>query len=119
MYLTGDMIMSIRAVERKLPTGTEEFETLVSDLKNEYGSELPTVDDDSLRFVIATTIMHLGPLDAYKSLEFFYKTIVGGASKQVAHYVFRDIKLKQEAAQKAATEEQQNTPTTNVVSIGS
>lgn len=112
--------MNNRTLERKLPTGVEEFETLVSDLKAEYGAELPTVDDDSLRFVIATTIMHLGPLDAFKSLEFFYKTIVGGASKQVAHFIFRDVKLKQEAIQKAVTEEQQKLPAPdNVVAIGS
>jgi hypothetical protein len=87
---------------RKLPTGIEEFNTLIRDLKAHYGEELPTQDEDSLKFVIATTIMHMGPLDSHKTLEFFYNTIVAGASKQVAHAVFREIKIKQEEAMKAA-----------------
>lgn len=92
----------VKAEERRLPTGIVEFDSMILDLKTAYGAELPTVDDDSLKFVIATTIMHLGPLESHKSLEFFYKTIVAGAAKQVAHYVFRDIKLKQEEAAKAS-----------------
>jgi hypothetical protein len=90
-------------MERQLPIGATEFETLIQDLKAEYGEKLPTLDDDSLRFVVATTIMHLGPLDSHKSLEFFYKTIVSGAAKQVAHYIFREVKTRQEEAAKAAS----------------
>lgn len=97
----------LRKQERRLPVGLEDFEKLVSDLHAEYGNELPTADTDSLKFVIASTIMHMGPLDSHKSLEFFYKTLVSGASKQVAHFVFRDIKLKQEATAKAAAEQAQ------------
>ncbi len=92
-----DYIDNELSYEEKLPTGMQEFNKLVEDLKNFYGPNLPTQDETTLKFVIATTIMHLGPLDSHKSLEFFYKTIVAGAAKQVAHAVFRDIKLQQEA----------------------
>lgn len=93
-----------KTAERKLPNGAEEFDQLIQDLREEY--VLPTEDNDSLKFVIATTIMHLGPLDSHKTLEFFYKTIVAGAAKQVAHSVFREIKERQVAAQQAALEQQ-------------
>ena|ERR1700677_910585 len=95
----------MNTTELKLPTGMTEFQALITQLKESYGESLPTQDETTLKFVIATTIMHLGPLDSHKSLEFFYKTIVAGASKQVAHAIFRDIKLQQEAE---ATLAQQN-----------
>lgn len=96
--------MANKTEERKLPNGTAEFDQLVADLKSEY--ELPTQDDDSIKFVLATTIMHLGPLDSHKTLEFFYKTLVAGAAKQVAHSVFREVKERQVAAQQAALEQE-------------
>lgn len=92
--------------DRKLPVGVTEFENLIADLKTAYGADLPTIDDDTLKFVISSTIMHLGPLDSHKSLDFFYRTIVAGAAKQVAHFVFRDVKLKQEQAAKDALEKE-------------
>lgn len=94
-----------RLTERRLPVGVTEFEQLATDLRTEYADELPAIDDASLKFVLSSTIMHLGPLDSHKSLDFFYKTVVAGAAKQVAHFVFRDVKLKQEAEIKAAEQE--------------
>lgn len=102
--------MSIRFVDRKLPVGVSEFELLLSDLKSEYADEIPTLDDDSLRFAISSNIMHLGPHDSHKSLDFFYKIIVAAAAKQIAHFVFQDVKNRQaqrqadEAAASAAKE---------------
>jgi hypothetical protein len=93
-----------KSTPRRLPVGIADFAELVADLKAEYGELLPTQDDDSLSFVIATSIMHMGPSDSFKTLEYFYNLIVAGASKQVAHHVFQTIKLKQEAALKAAKE---------------
>lgn len=93
--------------ERRLPVGLQEFETFILDLKNEYKDELPTSSDEDIKFAISSTIMHMGPRESHTTLEFFYKTIVAAASKQVAHYVFRDTKLKQEeraAAEKLAAE---------------
>lgn len=99
--VVSDKTKDPRTENRKLPTGVAEFDQLLIDLKTEYGAELPTVDDESLKFVLASSIMHLGPTEAHKPLEFFYETIVAGAAKQVAHHVFRDTKLKQEAKAKA------------------
>lgn len=105
-----------RLAERRLPVGIEDFTKLIEDLKSEYGDELPTKDDDSLKFVVATTIMHMGPLDSFKTLEYFYRTIVAGSSKQIAHYVFREVKERQEASLKAAKEAEQEA-NKNVVPI--
>lgn len=112
-----------RTSERKLPIGISEFDTLLKDLKDEYKDELPTLDEDTLKFVLASTIMHLGPTDSHKTLEFFYKTIVAGASKQVSHFVFQDVKLRQQEKQKAEEEAKKqpleatsNTPLTLVAS---
>jgi hypothetical protein len=100
------MVAQNRTDERKLPVGLTEFEKLISDLKTEYAEEMPTTDDASLKFVLASTIMHLGPLDSHKSLDFFYKTVVAGAAKQVAHHIFQDTKRKQEEAARAEVEKQ-------------
>jgi hypothetical protein len=97
--------------ERKLPVGMTEFDQLIVDLKAQF--ELPTSDEASLKFAIASIIMHLGPDDSHKSLEFFYKRLVAGASKQVAHTVFQEVKKAQEeklAAEKAAAEAAKNEP---------
>lgn len=102
--------MSKRIEERKLPTGITEFDALIADLMSEYGDEMPTQDVESIKFVVATIMMHLGQDDSHKSLEFFYKRIVAGASKQIAHHIFVETKEKQmkraadEAAAAAAKE---------------
>jgi len=96
-----------------LPTGTEAFHKWSDKLIETY--PMPTEDKDSLKFALATTIMHLGPQDHHKANEYFYRTIVAGASKQVAHSVFTDIKLSQKAAaEKLAAEE---LAAKNVISI--
>ncbi len=95
--------MTNRTIERRLPVGVTEFEQLVSDLKAEYGDTMPTNSDDDIKFAISSTIMHMGPKDSHASLESFYKTLVAGAAKQVAHYIFQETKLKQQ--QRAADEQ--------------
>lgn len=97
------MLALNKTEDRKLPVGMKDFDQLIQDLKDAYGDELPTTDDDSLRFVLSATIMHLTQDDSHKSLEFFYKRIVAGASKQIAHAVFQAVKIKQQ--EKAAAEE--------------
>ncbi len=91
--------MSVRNEDRKLPVGVTEFEQLIQDLHAEYGDEMPTKDDDSIRFAISSNIMHLGPQDSHKSLEFFFKILVAAAAKQVAHFIFQDTKNRQQQRQ--------------------
>lgn len=78
-----------------LPTGMGAFDSWVNDLVTTY--PMPTADADSIKFVLASIILRLGPQTAYKSKFFFYLTLKAGASKQVAGECFQQIKLKQQA----------------------
>lgn len=96
-----------RNEERRLPVGITEFETLISDMMTEYAGELPTMDVESLKFVISTSIMHMGPTECTSSMDFFFKTLVAGAAKQIAHHIFQETKRKQmqkDADERAAAE---------------
>lgn len=89
----------------KLPTGVTAFHEWAESFAEIY--DVPTEDKDSIKFTLASIIMHLGPQAAYKSKHYFYLTMTAGAAKQVAGSVFYDIKQKQkEAAEKAALEAQ-------------
>jgi hypothetical protein len=59
-------------------------------------------DDDSMRFAIASMIMHLGPQRSSVPKNYFVRSLRKGAANQVASQVFQDIKNKQQAAQDAA-----------------
>lgn len=87
----------------KLPVGMEEFEAWAQDFEQTFS--LPTKDKDTVRFVLTTAIMHLGPQVAHKSKVYFYLTLRAGAAKQVAGAVFHDIKLRQQEAARKAQEE--------------
>lgn len=84
----------------RLPVGVTEFHAWVDSFMELY--EFPTKDMDSIKFAFATMIMHLGPTDDVKPKEYFYKALMAGAAKQVAGEVFREIKIRQEEARKAA-----------------
>lgn len=79
-----------------LPTGMVAFDDWANDLAAIY--PMPTADADSIKFVLASIILRLGPQTAFKSKFFFYLTLKAGASKQVAGECFQQIKLKQQAA---------------------
>lgn len=84
----------------RLPQGMTEFHAWADSFFDIY--DLPTKEKDSIKFVLASIIMHLGPQTLYKSKMFFYLTICAGAAKQIAGAVFHDIKTKQaEEAAKA------------------
>lgn len=86
-----------------LPTGLTEFDAWVESFIETY--DLPTKDTDTVKFVIASIIMHLGPQDSYKSKFYFYLTMVSGASKQVAGSVFSQIKEAQKQKDAEATKQ--------------
>lgn len=81
----------------KLPQGAAEFEAWSTRIIRTYGFP----ENDSLKFGLATTILHLGPTEAYKPARFFYKMMAKGAAAQVAHFVMQDLKEKQAAKSKA------------------
>jgi SNF2 family DNA or RNA helicase len=88
-----------------LPVGVKEFESWSSSIIQAYG--LP--DNDSVRFALATQIMHLGPTEANKPRRYFGLCLLKGAATQVAYGVMGELKEKQkreeEARQKAAQDE--------------
>lgn len=83
-----------------LPTGVTAFNEWADDIRSTY--DLPTQDEDSIKFTLSTIIMHLGPQAAYKPKYYFVLTLRAGAAKQVAGQVFTDIKTR--AAEKAYAE---------------
>lgn len=80
-----------------IPTGMQAFYAWSDDLSSTYW--MPTEDVDSIRYALATVIMHLGPTAAYRSQYYFVLTLRASAAKQVAGGVFHEIKTKQQAAQ--------------------
>jgi len=88
-----------------------EFDTWANSIINTY--TMPTLDEASIKFGLTTTIMRLGPTEAYKSKYFFVLILKAGASKQIAGAVFEGIKNKQkqaEATAKAAEASNAQTP---------
>lgn len=84
-----------------VPVGMSEFQTWADSILDTY--PLPA-DSDSIKFSLATVIMHLGPTAAYRSKFYFFLVLRAGMAKQVAGAVFQDIKLKQMARLKAEQE---------------
>ena len=86
-----------------LPVGVEAFNSWALELSETY--DLPTKDLDSVKFTLASIIMHSGPKDDKKSNIHFVRTMRAAAAKQIAGHVFYEIKTQQqEAAAKAAAE---------------
>ena len=86
----------------KLPQGMTEFETWAKDIIELAG--IP--DNDSTRFAVAVSILHLDATSAFKPKHYFVKTLIKGAASQVAGGVMQELKEKQQAAVKAEQEKQ-------------
>lgn len=84
-----------------LPTGATAFNAWADDIQDTYW--LPTSDTDSVRYTLATIIMHLNQSSAFKSKWYFVQTLRASAAKQVAGNAFYEIKTRQQAAQAALT----------------
>lgn len=84
----------------QLPTGATEFEAWVTSIMETY--DLPTRSRSDVMFIIATSMMHLGPTVDRKAKYFFVKTLRAGAAKQVAAAAFQEVKKAQLAAAQAA-----------------
>lgn len=87
-----------------VPTGMGEFDIWATSIVNTY--KMPTQDVDSIKYALATMIMHSGPTEAYKSKFHFALALNASAAKQVAGGVFREIKDRHDAAVKAAAQKQ-------------
>lgn len=97
-----------------LPVGVQEFEDWITRLQATY--DLPTRERSDVLFIVASSMMHLGPTVSSRSMYFFVKTIRAGAAKQVAANAFQQVKLAQQAAAKTALT-QTVAATTNTLSV--
>lgn len=91
-----------------LPQGVEEFKAWSKSIAETY--TLPTLDQDSVHFALASMIMSLGTRDQRKAKYFFVQSIRAAAAKQVASSAFMEIKQRQAAEAKAAQAKQAATP---------
>jgi thiamine pyrophosphate-dependent acetolactate synthase large subunit-like protein len=83
----------------KLPVGLTEFHAWadsIIELSGKYA------DEDSLKFALASMILHIDAKVASISKNYFVNNLRKVAANQVAGQVFQDIKTKQQEAQKAA-----------------
>ena len=76
----------------RVPQGVEEHTAWATSIIEDYGFP----ENDSVRFALATMVMHLGPTAAYRSKFYFALLVKAGAAKQVASQVFHDIKARQQ-----------------------
>lgn len=88
-------------VPRRLPVGLTEFETWSNRIITLSGN---FADADSMRFALASQIMHLPPQRSRVADQYFIRSMEKAAANQVASQVFQDIKIKQQtqAAELAA-----------------
>lgn len=99
MKLLAKRLLSLFPV--RLPVGMTAFHKFSDDIIELTG---PIADEDSLKYVVASNILHLGAQRARVSKNYFVQTIIKTAANQVASQVFLDIKNKQQEAQKAQAE---------------
>lgn len=98
-------------IPEALPVGMTKFETWAEDILRLANIE---ADADSLKFALATMILHAENKAKYLSKNYFVVRLHKGAANQVASQVFQDIKNKQQAvqaAQQAKTVEDTTVPT--------
>lgn len=85
-----------------VPTGLTEFHIWSNSIIELAGQ---FADSDSMKYAIASNLIHLPSTKAYMPKRYFVKAMRKAAANQVASQVFMDIKLAQQQAaevQKAA-----------------
>lgn len=83
----------------KLPVGTAQFDKFASDIIELSG---PYADVDSMRFAIASMLIHADARHGSLSKHYFVVRLRKSAANQISSQVFQDIKAKQQAAHEAA-----------------
>lgn len=87
-------------VPTPLPVGLTAFNVWVDDVIKTYG--LPY--NDSVRGALAVMVIHSGETTFYRSKRYFGMKLLKGATNEVAHALFMEVKNKQAAESKAASE---------------
>ena len=99
-WLPKSSIVNQMNEPRPLPMGQKEFgewsERIIS------GALIPTDDIDSLKAILATMLMQLGPTESHKPDAYFIHSLRKAAVNEVAHANFTAIKA---AKNKKALEE--------------
>jgi len=83
----------------KLPVGLTEFHAWADSIIELAGKY---ADEDSLKFTLATMIIHLDSKRGSVPKSLFVDSLRKAAANQVAGQIFQDIKTKQQEAQNAA-----------------
>lgn len=97
------MIKQILAhLPSKLPQGKSEFDVWADDIIETYN--MP--NNDSIKFALATAVMHLSATDAFKPKAYFGRILIKGASNQVVYAIMQELKVKQEEKARKDVEEQ-------------
>ena len=112
------LAFDLSPIPSRLPIGMAAFDTWADSIVDAYG--LPS--NDSVRFGIATAILHLEsnskvelnfllfkvliPTSSFKSKAYFGHIMLKGAANQVAGGVMQELKQKQAAAAAQAVVEQ-------------
>lgn len=86
---------------RRLPVGLTEFHEWADRIISLAGQ---FADADSMKWALASQVMHLGAQKAAVSDQYFIRSMRKAAANQVASQVFQDIKTKQQEQQKAQAE---------------
>lgn len=99
MKLLLKRLMSL--VPTPLPVGMTEFEewsNSIIELSGNYA------DTDSMKFAIASMVIHLGPQTSHISKNHFVRSLRKTAANQIASQVFIDVKERQKQKELAAKE---------------
>lgn len=83
-----------------LPKGVTEFHVWADDIIDLAGAP----NNDSVKFMLASSIPHTGPQDARKPKMFYILTLQKAMANQVAYGVIQELKAQQEAKIKAEAE---------------
>ena len=101
-------------VPTTLPIGMAEFDTWADSIIDLAGQ---FADSESMKFAIATMVIHLGPQRSVVAKNYFVRSLRKTAANQIAHARLYEIKLKQQKAaeemaaqEKAANDAPKETP---------
>lgn len=95
----GDMTRELLE-KQALPIGRTQFMEWSDSI---IAAACIEAETESLRFSLATMLMHLGPTEAFKEDAFFVLSLRKGAVNQTAHAMMTELKEAQEKKQAEAT----------------
>jgi hypothetical protein len=92
-----------------LPLGMPQYDTWVKSIEGLLPEALSKVPLDDKKFVLASAIQRLGPVQSRVSKQYFVRLLIKAAATQVASQVFMDVKERQAAVELAAKQQAEAT----------